>query len=86
MQQVFLDRSFFFKRILYLYFVQVQSSELLTTQKHSKPNSINNNFNPDLVASLLMGRQNAAANGSRKRAFPDDEKSEKVDDFDDYDC
>uniref|UniRef100_A0A914MKJ1 Uncharacterized protein n=1 Tax=Meloidogyne incognita TaxID=6306 RepID=A0A914MKJ1_MELIC len=58
----------------------IQTSENLP--KRQKPES-STNFNPDLVANLLMGRTN---NDSRKRAFNDEEKEDKTEDFDDYDC
>nr|CAD2194282.1 unnamed protein product [Meloidogyne enterolobii] len=58
----------------------IQTSE--NFPKRQKPES-STNFNPDLVANLLMGRTN---NDSRKRAFHDEEKEDKTEDFDDYDC
>uniref|UniRef100_A0A914LMT9 Uncharacterized protein n=1 Tax=Meloidogyne incognita TaxID=6306 RepID=A0A914LMT9_MELIC len=58
----------------------IQTSE--NPPKRQKPES-STNFNPDLVANLLMGRTN---NDSRKRAFHDEEKEDKTEDFDDYDC
>uniref|UniRef100_A0A915MB07 Uncharacterized protein n=1 Tax=Meloidogyne javanica TaxID=6303 RepID=A0A915MB07_MELJA len=57
----------------------IQTSE--NPPKRQKPES-STNFNPDLVANLLMGRTN---NDSRKRAFHDEEKEDKTEDFDDYD-